>query len=355
MVTVEKIDLPEIRIIGRQGLCTREHNRAQELWAEANAHFAEVAPLGMKEPDGSFTGFWGAMSDEDMRFQPWTEGFTRGMYLAGIEVAQDKEAPEGWTKWVLPARTYLVCDVEAPRYAEIFDEVIEKVIPEMGLALDGAVCDYTKPSTGQNRLFFPVREKENTKKVDEPRKLRHAGTPVLETERLILRPYRAEDAEAMFRNWASSETVTRYLTWPPHRDAAITAQLIGLWVSEYETPANYHWGIELKEAGEVIGDLAVVQMDERALIGELGWCLGEKWWGRGIMPEAGQAVLKYLFETVGFNRIEARHDAVNTKSGRVMQKLGMQYEGINRQAGWNNQGICDIARYAILLQEWMKR
>lgn len=152
------VTLPEIEIVGMQGLCTAEHSMVAELWQQANAHFDEIAPIAMREKDGAFVGFWGAMSDISMSFLPWEDGYTRGLYLAGAEVNHGSPAPEGWTKWTLPARTWLVTDVTAEQYGSIFHEVLEQVIPGMGLKLSGAVCDYTEPRTGKNMLFFPVVE-----------------------------------------------------------------------------------------------------------------------------------------------------------------------------------------------------
>ena len=80
---IEIIDLPAITVIGKEGLCTADKNIAQQLWQEADAHFHEVAALGKKNPDGTYVGFWGAMSDESRSFRPWTHRFTRGLYLAG--------------------------------------------------------------------------------------------------------------------------------------------------------------------------------------------------------------------------------------------------------------------------------
>jgi predicted transcriptional regulator YdeE len=96
------------------------------------------------------------MSDETMSFMPWTDGFSRGLYLAGIEVYEDTEVPAGWVKWILPARKYLVTEVQPESYGKIFEYVIQSLIPELGLKLAGAVCDFTDPSTGHNKLFFPV-------------------------------------------------------------------------------------------------------------------------------------------------------------------------------------------------------
>jgi len=153
---IKLVDLPAITVIGKQGLCTAENNIAQQLWQEANAHFQEVAALGKRNPDGSYVGFWGAMSDESLSFRPWTQQFTRGLYLAGVETPADAAAPEGWCKWVLPARKYLVVDVEPGRYGEVFRQVINKILPENGMKLAGAVCDHTEPATGKDQLFFPV-------------------------------------------------------------------------------------------------------------------------------------------------------------------------------------------------------
>ena len=156
MINYRIVDLPRIAIIGKEGLCTKEKNIVQELWQQANSNFGDIADVGMKNADGSFVGFGGAMSDETMSFMPWTDGFSRGLYLAGIEVYEDTEVPEGWVKWVMPARKYLVTEVRPENYGEIFGYVINSLIPELGMKLAGAVCDFTEPATGRNKLFFPV-------------------------------------------------------------------------------------------------------------------------------------------------------------------------------------------------------
>ena len=150
------VDLPRIAIIGQEGFCTKEKNAVGDLWEQANSRFGEVADIAMKNADGSYVGFWGAMSDETMSFMPWTDDFSRGLYLAGVEVYEDAPVPAGWVKWVMPARKYLVTEVTPDSYAETFRNVIDRLIPQLGLKLAGAVCDFTEPATGQNKLFFPV-------------------------------------------------------------------------------------------------------------------------------------------------------------------------------------------------------
>ena len=178
--------------------------------------------------------------------------------------------------------------------------------------------------------------------------MEHKGTNRLVTDRLILRRYAENDAEPMYRNWASDPEVSRFLTWPTHASVEVTKSLVTDWIARYENPDYYNWVIELKESGEVVGNISVVQIKERAEAAEIGYCMGQAWWGRQIMPEALTEVMRYLFDEVGMNRVAACHDVNNPKSGRVMQKAGMKYEGTLRGAGWNNQGIMDQVWYGLL-------
>ncbi len=175
------------------------------------------------------------------------------------------------------------------------------------------------------------------------------GTKTIETERLILRRYVVTDAEDMFQNWAGDPEVTKFLSWPTHRSAEFTRELLSKWVSFYEDGKTYNWGITLKGEDHVIGNIAVVEREERTCSYEVGYCLGKAFWGRGIMPEALKAVIQYLFKgEPDLNRIIATHDIRNKKSGRVMQKAGMHFDGVLRASKKNNQGLHDTAYYSIL-------
>lgn len=174
------------------------------------------------------------------------------------------------------------------------------------------------------------------------------GTQALETHRLLLRPFRKEDAEDMYRNWASDPEVTRYLTWPAHSSVEATRGLMDYWIPQYENGGFFNWAVVLKETGAVIGSIAVVRLEEAIGEAEIGYCLGRSYWGRGLMPEALRTVMDYLFDTVGVNRVMAGHDIRNPNSGRVMEKAGMKPEGVLRGSGKNNQGICDMAIFGLL-------
>lgn len=181
--------------------------------------------------------------------------------------------------------------------------------------------------------------------------LNHKGTATLETPRLILRRARPDDAQLMFDNWANDPDVTKFLTWPPHRSVEVTKQIINSWVAQYEKDGYYQWVIVLKEIDQPIGSL-IVNTVGRAESAHVGYCIGKAWWHRGLMSEALQRVIDFLFDEVGYHRVESLHDPNNPNSGAVMRKCGMQYEGTMRMADRNNQGICDASYYAILAQDW---
>ena len=174
------------------------------------------------------------------------------------------------------------------------------------------------------------------------------GTQTIETERLILRKFVMEDAGDMYMNWCCDKEVTKYLTWLPHENVAVTKAILNEWIPMYENGNYFNWVMELKETGRIIGNISVVKLREDIGSADIGYCMGRVYWGKELMPEALKAVMDYLFDVVLINRIAASHDANNPKSGRVMEKTGMKKEGILRQAGMNNQGICDEVWHAML-------
>lgn len=185
--------------------------------------------------------------------------------------------------------------------------------------------------------------------------MKHCGTQRLETERLILRRFVSEDADAMYKNWASDSEVTKYLTWPTHSSVDVSKYITDDWVNSYSNEKYYQWAIVLKENGDVpIGSISAVDMNEDISMVHIGYCIGRKWWNQRITSEAMKAVMNFFFEEIGVNRIEARYDPRNINSGKVMEKCGMKYEGTLRSSDRNNQGICDASYCALLKSEWKK-
>lgn len=140
-------------VIGKEGSTSDGGNFVQELWNQANLHFEEVGHLAKKDENGNIVGIWGAMSDFSRSFQPW-EDFNKGLYLAGVECADDAQAPSGWTKWMIPGYEYLCVECEED---DTFSKTIE-YMKENHIPLVGAVHDFTCPQTGKNFMYFPIKK-----------------------------------------------------------------------------------------------------------------------------------------------------------------------------------------------------
>ena len=183
--------------------------------------------------------------------------------------------------------------------------------------------------------------------------MEHKGTKQIETERLLLRPFTMNDAPAMYKNWVSDEEVTKFFKWLAHKELAVTESVLQEWTKNYSKKDYYQWAIVFHEfSDEPIGSIGVINaIDENVKMAHIGYCIGKTWWHRGITSEALKAVMDFLFDEVGVNRIEARHDPRNPNSGAVMKKCGLRFEGTLRQSDWNNQGVCDASYYALLANE----
>ena len=150
---IEKRTKETFAVIGKEGSTLEGLGFIQKLWSDANTHFSEVQPLAQKDEHGNLVGIWGAMSDFSHSYKPCEDNVSKGLYLAGIECACDAEAPNGWTKWIIPGYEYLCAEVESENtFAEVLDYMNVNSIP-----LVGAVHDYTCPLSGKNYMFFPIR------------------------------------------------------------------------------------------------------------------------------------------------------------------------------------------------------
>lgn len=145
---------PAFAVIGIEGSTLQGADVVARLWEEANRRFPEVAPLAKTNPDGSLVGVWGAMTDPGRRFLPWEEGFTSGLYLAGVECREDAQPPQGWTRWDVPGFEYVRVPHDAP---DTFSRTLA-ALAEQGLSLAGAVHDFTDPATGRGYMCFPIRK-----------------------------------------------------------------------------------------------------------------------------------------------------------------------------------------------------
>lgn len=146
----------------------------------------------------------------------------------------------------------------------------------------------------------------------------------LETERLILRPWQESDLEDLFA-YASVDGVGQMAGWLPHKSKDESQNILNMFIAHKKT-----FALELKENGRVIGSLGIErtpdEYEEPDLLGrELGYVLSKEYWGRGLMPEAVNAVIRYCFQTLNYDFLTCSHFKRNDRSRRVIEKAGFRY------------------------------
>jgi RimJ/RimL family protein N-acetyltransferase len=174
---------------------------------------------------------------------------------------------------------------------------------------------------------------------------------ILHTDRLILRPMRMGDAEAI-THWVSDRRVAEMTTLIPHPYALADANE---WLERLVTYDENHihqvFAITLGESGELIGCIGL-HRSETAPWAEFGYWLGVPFWGRGYATEALSEILRFGFEDIGLRRIEACHFAHNPASGRVMQKAGLHYEGKQKLRCQRGEALFDRINYGLIDDDW---
>lgn len=173
--------------------------------------------------------------------------------------------------------------------------------------------------------------------------------PSIETKRLILEPYKDTDLNDIF-DYASNSEVSKFVPWNTHKCYEDSKQFL-----EYiRNSTNYVKGelffvfaIRLKESGRVIGSIDFKNYNSRC--GQIDYALSYDYWNKGIVTEAAEAIIDWAFNTLDeLVRIQAFCVIQNIGSSRVMEKIGMEKEGISRKSFILRGQAVDLIRYALL-------
>lgn len=155
--------------------------------------------------------------------------------------------------------------------------------------------------------------------------LNHKGTVLLETERLILRGLKIEDAQDVFNNWTNDDAVTKFLRWNAHFNVEITKEWIKECELNMEDKTHYEWGIILKSSNKPIGSISAFLNENEPDRYEVGYVLGQKYWRQGFAKEALKCVMEFLINEVGVKKFICLHAIENPASGVVMSHVGFKY------------------------------
>lgn len=179
--------------------------------------------------------------------------------------------------------------------------------------------------------------------------MEHLGTQTIETERLILRKVEIKDAENLCA-LLNDEKVQEFLAGiPENYTLEMAIDYINNELSKnYVKKDFYDWGVEDKKTHKFIGRICVYKFDDYRRMADLVWYITPTVRGKGYMTEAGKAVIEFL-QNIGFDRIEAFANVENIASIRVMEKIGMQYEGTLRKYDCKrDNSLYDAKMYSII-------
>ena len=174
--------------------------------------------------------------------------------------------------------------------------------------------------------------------------------PIVETERLLLRPIEESDASEIYEYY-QDPAVTRYLTFPPHPSIDDTLRVIRAFYLSYERQGvPQTWVMVHKEHDKVIGNLNIHTIDGD--IGEIGYVLHPSYWNQGLMKEALQELVYVAFHYTGLRRIEAKVAVEHEKSAALLTKCHFKKEGILRNYTKLSDGIYhDMGLFSLLKED----
>ena len=182
----------------------------------------------------------------------------------------------------------------------------------------------------------------------------NTGVPVLETPRLRLRPYRADDVEAMFALY-SDPRVMRYWSFPPWVEMAQARIYLDKVTTGMDSGEIFPWAIAECASDRLIGALTLHSLHVEQLRAEVGYSLSPEYQGRGLAAEALRCGLTHAFDSLGLVRVEADIDPRNEASCRLLEKIGFQREGLLRKRWRVNGEVCDSAFYGLLADEFIRQ
>ena len=173
-------------------------------------------------------------------------------------------------------------------------------------------------------------------------------TPILETERLILRPLSIDDAETIYQNWTSDPEVAKFMRWELHKNVSETREWLSSEEACVESDGVYNWGFVLKETGELIGSGGLVFIEEKGMY-ELGYNVMKKYWGLGIATEASERIIDYGINELKQRQFYCCHAKDNPASGKVMMKVGFVYQNDGEYCSWNNERRFECKEYILVV------
>lgn len=169
-------------------------------------------------------------------------------------------------------------------------------------------------------------------------------TPILETDRILLRPLRISDAEEIFNNWTSDPDVTKYLQWNTHHSIDSTIKWLSFEEEKIANDSSYQWGFVYKENNEIFGSGRFYYNDEHKMF-EQGCAMMKKYWNQGLATEASKAMIDFAFNELNQTRLFASHAKENTAPRAVLEKVGFAYQKDGKYSSFDGERVFESRDY----------
>ncbi|MGE7114086.1 GNAT family N-acetyltransferase [Lysinibacillus sp. NPDC047702] len=177
--------------------------------------------------------------------------------------------------------------------------------------------------------------------------------PILSSTKLELKKIEDRHLQELFDIY-DNEKVFEFCGIIPKHNLQTVSKMIGHFDRDYQKKSRVKWGIFQKSQNDtLVGIIEAMDFNQKVDMATIGYYLAEVYWGKGIATEAVNILVKFLFEKVAINRIQAEVMPLNEPSKRVLLKNGFLKEGLLRQASlWSGKGVVDLEIYGYLKEEY---
>ncbi|MCL2034559.1 MAG: GNAT family N-acetyltransferase [Oscillospiraceae bacterium] len=175
-------------------------------------------------------------------------------------------------------------------------------------------------------------------------------TPTIETDRILLRPLKISDAEAVFKKWANDPGVTKYMRWNTHQTINETIEWLTFEEKNIASGDSYSWGFVYKENDELFGSGGMIHNKDIRMF-EIGYVLMEKYWNMGLATEAAKAFIDFAVKELKQTSFFAVHAKENPASGKVMEKLGFIYDKDGSFTSFDGKRTFECRDYILSVSE----
>ncbi|TYQ15270.1 UNVERIFIED_CONTAM: ribosomal-protein-alanine N-acetyltransferase [Acetivibrio alkalicellulosi] len=173
-------------------------------------------------------------------------------------------------------------------------------------------------------------------------------TPILETDRLMLRPLKLDDAEHIYKNWSSDTEAVKYMQWDLHLSINDAKEWLVNEEQAIDSDNSYNWGFVLKKTGCLIGSGGYFYNVEFKMF-EIGYIIMRQYWRQGITSEAVERIISYAKDTLGLKTLYAKHANDNIASGRILEKQGFEYKSDGKYSKFSGSVEFDSKNYILKL------